>query len=217
VPDTTHAAVSAAERSELAGAASDRGSGIPSRSERDQKFGVYVHVPFCAARCDYCDFATWTDRAHLVDDYVDACVTDLARRAGEGYPAATSVFFGGGTPSLLPAGQLVRILDTKDLEQILVAQLFRVVAEVRGDRAFRPLGVLRLESVTRDFIEAHRVGDEYPDFVEHGRGERILPFDVDVHPHIATAHRQVELPVATLSNRKLGGTDYRQFKCRHDE
>src|SRR6185295_3677323 len=104
-------------------------------------------------------------------------------------------------------GQIVRILDTKDLEQILVAQLFRVVAEVRGDRAFRPLGVLRLESVTRDFIEAHRVGDEYPDFVEHGRGERILPFDVDVHPHIATAHRQVELPVATGSIRKLRGPD----------
>ena len=43
--------------------------------------GVYVHIPFCAARCDYCDFATWTDRAHLVDAYVDACVRDLERRA----------------------------------------------------------------------------------------------------------------------------------------
>ena len=41
---------------------------------------MYVHIPFCAARCDYCDFATWTDRAHLVDDYVDACVRDLERR-----------------------------------------------------------------------------------------------------------------------------------------
>jgi hypothetical protein len=40
--------------------------------------------------------------------------------------------------------------------------------------------------------------------------------DVDVDGHVAAAHRQVELPVATLSNRKLGGTDYRQFKCRHD-
>jgi oxygen-independent coproporphyrinogen-3 oxidase len=74
-------------------------------------FGVYVHIPFCAARCDYCDFATWTDRGHLIDEYADACVIDLTRRAGDGLPAASSVFFGGGTPSLLPAEQLVRILD----------------------------------------------------------------------------------------------------------
>ncbi|HEX6310093.1 MAG TPA: radical SAM family heme chaperone HemW [Acidimicrobiia bacterium] len=75
-------------------------------------FGVYVHVPFCASRCDYCDFATWTDRGHLVDAYVGACVTDLRRRAAGGeLPAATSVFFGGGTPSLLPATDVDRILD----------------------------------------------------------------------------------------------------------
>jgi putative oxygen-independent coproporphyrinogen III oxidase len=73
-------------------------------------FGVYVHIPFCATRCDYCDFATWTDRDHLIDQYVDACVCDLERRTAGGIPAATSVFFGGGTPSLLPADQLVRIL-----------------------------------------------------------------------------------------------------------
>ncbi|HEX5586697.1 MAG TPA: radical SAM family heme chaperone HemW [Acidimicrobiia bacterium] len=77
-----------------------------------QLFGTYVHVPFCATRCDYCDFATWTDRAHLIGDYVDACVADLARRAPS--PPSTSVFFGGGTPSLLPADDLVRILDAID-------------------------------------------------------------------------------------------------------
>ncbi len=70
--------------------------------------GVYVHIPFCAARCDYCDFATWTDRAHLVDAYVDACGRDVRQR--ELAPADT-VFFGGGTPSLLPAAQLTAILD----------------------------------------------------------------------------------------------------------
>jgi putative oxygen-independent coproporphyrinogen III oxidase len=78
-------------------------SGVPN-------FGVYVHVPFCAHRCDYCDFATWTDRAHLQDAYVDACVADLERRNAAGMPAATSVFFGGGTPSLLPADRLARML-----------------------------------------------------------------------------------------------------------
>ena len=74
-------------------------------------FGVYVHIPFCASRCDYCDFATWTDRDHLIDEYVTACVADLARRRASGLPVATSVFFGGGTPSLLAADQLMRILD----------------------------------------------------------------------------------------------------------
>jgi oxygen-independent coproporphyrinogen-3 oxidase len=74
------------------------------------QFGVYVHVPFCAHRCDYCDFATWTDREHLIDSYVDACVIDLQRHR-ETTPPATSIFFGGGTPSLLPARRLTAILD----------------------------------------------------------------------------------------------------------
>src|SRR5581483_6743790 len=81
------------------------------RDHRVMAFGVYVHIPFCAHRCDYCDFATWTDRAHLVHDYVDACVRDVERRVASGLRDATSVFFGGGTPSLLDAASLTRILD----------------------------------------------------------------------------------------------------------
>ena len=74
-------------------------------------FGTYVHIPFCTHRCDYCDFATWADRSHLIDDYVDACVKDIERQRGEGLRNATSVFFGGGTPSLLSGSQLARILN----------------------------------------------------------------------------------------------------------
>ena len=78
----------------------------------DRPFGVYVHIPFCRARCDYCAFATFTDRDHLMEAYAEACVVELARaRAEEGMPAASSVFFGGGTPSRLPADLLVAILD----------------------------------------------------------------------------------------------------------
>jgi putative oxygen-independent coproporphyrinogen III oxidase len=76
------------------------------------QFGVYVHVPFCRHRCDYCAFATYTDRDHLMVDYVDACVREIrgAREVGE-LADATSVFFGGGTPSRLEASELVRILE----------------------------------------------------------------------------------------------------------
>lgn len=76
-----------------------------------EAFGVYVHVPFCARRCDYCAFATWTDRHHLMPAYLDAVATDIARRRDAGtLPAATSVFVGGGTPSLVPPADLVAVL-----------------------------------------------------------------------------------------------------------
>jgi oxygen-independent coproporphyrinogen-3 oxidase len=76
-------------------------------------FGVYVHVPFCRERCDYCAFATYTDRDHLMARYVDACVLDVTRAiGGNGLEPATSVFFGGGTPSRLHPDDLCRLLDT---------------------------------------------------------------------------------------------------------
>ncbi len=112
----------------------------------DAPFGVYVHVPFCAHRCDYCDFATWTDRAHLVDAYVDACVVDVHRRRAERNPRASTVFFGGGTPSLLPADRLVRILDAvdryDDAEVTVECNPDSVDAEKL--RAYRRAGVTRL-------------------------------------------------------------------------
>jgi oxygen-independent coproporphyrinogen-3 oxidase len=77
-----------------------------------REFGVYVHVPFCRTRCDYCAFATYTDIDHLMGRYVDACVAQLAAARDRGLPPATSVFFGGGTPSRLPADELCRILST---------------------------------------------------------------------------------------------------------
>jgi oxygen-independent coproporphyrinogen-3 oxidase len=73
-------------------------------------FGYYVHIPFCARRCDYCAFATWTDRSHLIERYLGACRTEIARAVADGTPAATSIFFGGGTPSLVPARALAGVL-----------------------------------------------------------------------------------------------------------
>jgi oxygen-independent coproporphyrinogen-3 oxidase len=73
-------------------------------------FGVYVHVPFCAHRCDYCAFATWTDRAHLVEAYLAAVRTEIGRAIDAGMPAADTVFIGGGTPTFVPAGALASVL-----------------------------------------------------------------------------------------------------------
>jgi putative oxygen-independent coproporphyrinogen III oxidase len=104
---------------------------------------VYVHVPFCARRCDYCAFATWTDRSHLMAAYAAACRTELERAALS--PAAT-VFFGGGTPSLLPAEALASIVDAVprrvDAEVTVECNPENVTAELLA--AYRAAGVTRL-------------------------------------------------------------------------
>jgi oxygen-independent coproporphyrinogen-3 oxidase len=72
-------------------------------------FGVYVHIPFCRHRCDYCAFATWDDRGELLDSYVEGLRREIGAAAGS-LPAVTSVFFGGGTPSLLAPAQVASVL-----------------------------------------------------------------------------------------------------------
>lgn len=82
-------------------------------------FSAYLHVPFCRVRCGYCDFNTYTSgelRGAKQEDYAATLVSEvsLAERvlaeAGALRPMDT-VFFGGGTPTLLPAGDLARMLD----------------------------------------------------------------------------------------------------------
>jgi putative oxygen-independent coproporphyrinogen III oxidase len=75
------------------------------------QFGVYVHIPFCAHRCDYCAFATYADRDHLMSRYVEAVLAEIESAKAAGLPVATSIFFGGGTPSRLSPEQLLAILD----------------------------------------------------------------------------------------------------------
>jgi putative oxygen-independent coproporphyrinogen III oxidase len=84
--------------------------------------GVYVHVPFCSVRCGYCDFNTYTalELGGPAASVTQASYADLARDEvrlarrvlGEQAGPVETVFVGGGTPTLLPAGHLVGLLDT---------------------------------------------------------------------------------------------------------
>ncbi|MBW3594737.1 MAG: radical SAM family heme chaperone HemW [Actinobacteria bacterium] len=73
-------------------------------------FGIYVHIPFCLHRCHYCDFNTYEGLETLRAPYVDAVIADIERDERVGR-SVTSVFFGGGTPTLLTPHQLARILE----------------------------------------------------------------------------------------------------------
>ncbi len=119
-------------------------------------YGVYLHIPFCASKCDYCAFATWTDRAHLVDAYLDSLALEIARAAEGGLPLATTVFVGGGTPTLVPARRLAEIIHS-----IPVADGAEITVECNPDdvtvemlRAFRSGGVNRV-SIGVQSMSAH--------------------------------------------------------------
>ena len=93
--------------------ANERGKvrrGCSGAYQAEPGFGVYVHIPFCLHRCHYCDFNTYEGQDDLHDRYIDALIRTIERQEGA-FSEATSVFFGGGTPTLLPPRQLGRVLD----------------------------------------------------------------------------------------------------------
>ena len=117
-------------------------------------FGVYVHIPFCRHKCDYCAFATFTDRAHLVQRYLAALQTEIERAAAPSaaapgaapLPAASTIFVGGGTPSLVDPQALVAVLDAiprrDDAEFTIECNPDDVTVEML--HTFRSIGVNRI-------------------------------------------------------------------------
>ncbi|PWW25114.1 anaerobic coproporphyrinogen III oxidase [Geodermatophilus normandii] len=119
-------------------------------------FGLYVHVPFCATRCGYCDFNTYTsdelgpgaNRA----EYAGTAIAELSRAArvlGPDLPTVSTVFVGGGTPTLLPAEDLAAVLAA-------VRELFPVAPDVEVTTEANPesvtpasLATLRAAGFTR--------------------------------------------------------------------
>ena len=104
---------------------------IPDLAAPDAPFGIYLHVPFCVRKCRYCDFVTYAGRNALIPDYVAALIADIEstpRRWPGELPRVSSVFWGGGTPSLLPAESFGRIHDA--IERTFGWQFARAAVEI---------------------------------------------------------------------------------------
>jgi hypothetical protein len=129
----------------VARASSSAAESTPPRARYGRAvLGIYVHVPFCASRCAYCDFNTYTAaelrgrdaRAGFAADAI--AEVELAARALRGErPLVSTVFFGGGTPTLLPAADLVRILRAVD-ERLGLAPGAEVTVEANPESVDRP-------------------------------------------------------------------------------
>ncbi len=76
---------------------------------RNRELGVYVHIPFCKHKCDYCDFISYCNKDNLIEDYVQAVIKEIKLQNIQAW--ITTIYIGGGTPSYI---------DSKYIKQIMV-------------------------------------------------------------------------------------------------
>ncbi len=112
--------------------------------------GLYIHIPFCASRCPYCDFAFVVRKTHLADRYAEAVIREFRTRLPHvgPRPVFKTVYFGGGTPSAVPPALLQRVLNAVRSEAEIDPGA-EITAEANpGDRAafqeLRETGINRL-------------------------------------------------------------------------
>lgn len=111
--------------------------------------GLYLHVPFCASRCAYCDFNTYVAAAPAWAAFVSSAVEETARAGREWPGVLDTVFFGGGTPTLLPVADVVRLLESVR-EHLGLAREAEVTIEANPDSVDpRSLAALREAGFTR--------------------------------------------------------------------
>ncbi len=154
--------------------------------------GIYIHVPFCKQACHYCDFHFSTN-LDLKDRMVDAIVEELKLRADylSGIPVST-IYFGGGTPSLLDPDHIERILST--VKHYFPTSLQEVTLEANPDDlleekliAWRSMGIDRLslgiqsfdEKVLKFYNRAHSAEDSIT-AIEKARNTGFKKFSLDL-------------------------------------
>ncbi len=141
------------------GEVAPRDGSLPTVGLAETPFGVYLHIPFCTVRCGYCDFNTYTStelRGVTRQSFVDDLLAEIsfAERVlpANGTPrrSAATVFIGGGTPTLLPEGDIARVLDAVRTS-FGIADGAEVTIETNPDtvtseslRAFADAGVTRV-------------------------------------------------------------------------
>ena len=82
-----------------------------------KELGIYIHIPFCKKKCDYCDFISYSGKENYIDEYVEAIKNEIKYELNkvinsiEDY-RVTTIYIGGGTPSFISSKHIVEIINT---------------------------------------------------------------------------------------------------------
>lgn len=117
-----------------------------------ENIGIYIHIPFCKKKCFYCDFVSYENKDNLIQEYIDAVCLEILQNAEilSEYNIST-VYFGGGTPSLIKAEYIEKILNTLKLFVTNEKEIKEITIEVNPNSAsldklekYHNLGINRL-------------------------------------------------------------------------
>lgn len=155
--------------------------------------GLYVHVPFCFHKCHYCDFYSITRQTpQRMQLFVDTLLAEADLWTQKKWKPKT-IFFGGGTPSLLPIDQMLRLieglkqrLDLTDVDEFTI-EVNPATADVAYLRALRAIGVDRLSLGAQSFdpkdlaaLERHHQPQDVPDALAMAREAGFARLNIDL-------------------------------------
>lgn len=101
-----------------------------------ENIGIYIHIPFCKKKCFYCDFVSYENKDNLIQEYIDAVCLEILQNAEilSEYNIST-IYFGGGTPSLIKAEYIEKILNTLKLFVTNEKEINEITIEVNPNSA----------------------------------------------------------------------------------
>lgn len=76
------------------------------------RFGIYVHIPFCKKKCKYCDFVSFVSYEEKYKEYIECLINEIKNKKIENQKIVNTIYFGGGTPSILESDDIVKIIKT---------------------------------------------------------------------------------------------------------
>ena len=112
--------------------------------------GIYIHVPFCQSKCHYCDFASWSGKEKMIPVYFERLKQEI-RQFGAHYDRETvdTIYFGGGTPSVVEAAEIEGVLEEIDRQFALsdpecTLEMNPASADLEKMRQYRAMGINRV-------------------------------------------------------------------------
>ena len=94
-----------------------------------ERFGIYIHIPFCVKKCSYCDFVSFCSDEKIWEQYTNAVECEIENKKIENPKKVTTIYIGGGTPSLIPEKYIVKIINTVK-SRFKIEELAEITIEV---------------------------------------------------------------------------------------